>query len=164
MKNLTLKLEVKEILLQLVNTIQALTSDEYTEEIYLLANKSIGEHTRHIIELFQQLHIGYESGIVNYDNRKRDVRLQENIDFAIDSIAEIVAGLNRINKNLQIYSVYNHPETLIETNYFRELLFNLEHCVHHQAMLKIGLISLNILDVNDDLGVAKSTLLHRSKS
>ncbi len=164
MQNESLKTETKEILIQLMDSIHQLTIDEYTERISLLSNATIGEHTRHIIELFQQLFSGYQDGIVNYDNRKRDLRLQESIDFATDCIANIVVELCKENKDLKIVSLYINQEAIIHSNYERELMYNLEHCIHHQAIIKIGLVSLNRFDVDENFGVAKSTIVHKKES
>lgn len=158
-----LKTEAKDILLQLLNHINQLTIDEYTEKINLLGNSSIGEHCRHIIELFQELLLGYESGVVNYDNRKRDIRIQNNIDFASECIAHVVSSICKDNKTLKISTLYNNQESSIESNFDRELLYNIEHCIHHQAIIKIGMMSMNIMAVNEGFGVAKSTQIFREQ-
>jgi len=163
MKDMALKFEAKEILLQLAQTIQELTIDEYTEKIRLLGYASIGEHTRHIIELFQQLLIGYEKGIINYDDRKRDIHLENDIDFACECIANIISTLCKENKELQLISLYNNGETAIKSNYERELMYNIEHCIHHQAMLKIGLVLLNKSTIDKNFGVAKSTIIYKAQ-
>lgn len=102
MNNTLITLEAKTTLLQLLNCINVLTYDEYTEKFEILNGSSIGEHTRHIIELFQQLVKEYESGFLDYDSRKRDVQIQGNIDFALDYIANIIQGI----KNVLNYKLY----------------------------------------------------------
>lgn len=159
----SLTTETKQILIQLIESINKLTFDEYTVKLNLLSNSSIGEHTRHIIELFQQLFLGYNLGIVNYDNRKRDIRLQENIDFAVENLAHIIHNLEKSNKKLKLITLYNQQETKIESNYNRELMYNLEHCIHHQAIIKIALLSLKINIEDENFGLAKSTIQHRKE-
>lgn len=161
MNNLALQEEAKEVLLQLAHAIQELHHDEYTEKIPLLGNASIGEHTRHIVELFVQLQMGYATGLVNYDDRQRDVRIQENIDFATERIALIVSELCKEDRELQLVSLLNQRQSTVPTNYSRELMYNIEHCVHHQAIIKIGLLCLNRSHTEDSFGVAKSTLAYR---
>ena len=163
MKTIALKSETKATLLLLLNTIQDLTIDEYVKKIPSLGIASIGEHTRHIIELFQQLYLGYSSGLINYDNRKRDIQIQNDINFASDCITTVIAQLDKPNKNLKIVSVYNNQEYLIDSNYLRELMYNLEHCIHHQAIIKIGLLCLGKTAINETFGVAKSTILYRNE-
>jgi hypothetical protein len=163
MKSITIIVEAKETLVQLSNVIQELTFDEYLEKIPLLSNATIGEHTRHIIELFQQLVAGYCLGVINYDDRQRDLRLQTDIDFALESIATIISYLSKSDKDLTIISIYNNQSKSIRTNYFRELLFNIEHCIHHQAIIKIGLIYLNKGNVSANFGIAKSTIAYKKQ-
>lgn len=159
---MTIKLEAKNVLHQLLQTINMLSFDEYNQKIKLLSNSSIGEHTRHIIELFQQLMQGYDSGLINYDDRKRDIRIQQDIDFASETIAQIICNLNKPNKPLEIASNYIGKKDKIDSNFARELMYNIEHCIHHQAIIKIGLIELNKQDSADDnFGVAKSTIEYR---
>lgn len=163
MPNLPLLIETKNTLHQLVQTINYLSYDEYNEQITALSNATIGEHTRHIIELYQQLNYGYESGIINYDDRKRDYRLQQNIDFATEALATIIEKLEKPNKLLTLISMYNNQTKGIESNYLREVMYNLEHCIHHQAIIKIGMMQLNLQPVDESFGVAKSTLEYRKQ-
>ncbi|PZW43752.1 hypothetical protein LX95_00076 [Mesonia algae] len=161
MKVSSITTEAKLILLQLVKSINLLTLDEYTENLEVLSCSTIGQHSRHVIELFQQLSNGYDKGSINYDKRNRDIRIQNNIDFATECIAEIIKTLNRHNKKLQLISLYDNAS--IETNYYRELIYNIEHCIHHQAMLKIGLNYLGKNQMDENYGVAKSTQIYKQK-
>ena len=153
--------DAKDILIQLANTINLLNLNEYSYKIELLSNATIGEHTRHIIELFQQLLSGYESGNINYDNRKRDIRLEQNIDFAIKTIGNIITELHKENKKLKIITLSSNKQSIIKSNFERELLHNIEHCIHHQAIIKIGLLYLKKTDIHKHFGVAKSTIKYR---
>lgn len=163
MKNSELFLEAKSVLLQLVETVNQLNYDEYTLKIELLGNSTLGEHTRHIIELFQQLFIGYETANVDYDIRKRNFEIQQNVDYATECIANIICCLEKANKSLLLTSVYNNHETFIESNYLRELMYNIEHCIHHQAIIKIGLSCIGKKVTDENFGVAKSTIIFREK-
>ncbi|MEM1003407.1 MAG: DinB family protein [Bacteroidota bacterium] len=162
MKNNQLLMEIKSVLMDMVSLLKSLDYDDYTKKHPLLSDSSIGEHTRHVIELLQQLLLGYNPGEVHYENRQRDIRIQDNIDYAMDCIANIISQMNRPNKSLRLGSMVLGEETFIESNYFRELLYNLEHCLHHQAIIKVGLILLEKADeLGDNFGVAKATISYR---
>ena len=45
----------------------------------------LGEHTRHIMEMFQCLENQYDLGILNYDNRERNKIIQTETEFAIQN-------------------------------------------------------------------------------
>ena len=158
-----LQKEAKDILIQLANIINQLNFNEYNYKIALLSNATIGEHTRHIIELFQQLLSEYDSGNINYDNRKRHIRLQENSNFTTEIIENIITVIKKENKKLNITTLSNNQQSVIESNFERELLYNIEHCIHHQAIIKIGLLYLKKTDIHENFGVAKSTIKYRKK-
>ena len=166
--------EVRTVLLQLTNTLMQLHEDEYTMPLEILSNSSIGEHSRHIIELFEIPIKQYELGIIDYDNRKRNVKIQTEIDFAIECINKILAEIEKPNKPLEILFTLNTSQkadvTLsnnqiesVQSNYLREILYNLEHCIHHQAIIKIGLKYLGKNIVDENFGVAKSTINYRTQ-
>jgi hypothetical protein len=52
-----------------INLIRALTDAQYLQKIVHLGNASIGQHTRHNIELLQCATNGYSNGFVDYVNR-----------------------------------------------------------------------------------------------
>ncbi|WP_395627695.1 hypothetical protein [Daejeonella sp.] len=162
MKDKSMILEAKEALMELIESINTLSFDEYTRKISLLSNGTIGDHTRHIIELFQQLLQGYETGNVDYDKRKRNIEIQLNIDFAVESIASIIRLLEKDNKSLNLNTEWNNNEAIIETNYYRELMYNIEHCIHHQAIIKISFLLLGKNELSENFGVAKSTIKYRN--
>jgi uncharacterized damage-inducible protein DinB len=161
--NNSLTTDACEVLMQLSDCIKQLHLNEYTQKINLLSNSTIGEHTRHIIELFQQLLYGYEIENINYDNRNRDIRIQENINFAEKGIVNIIQGLEKKDKKLLLTTRCNNQETVIESNYNRELLYNVEHCIHHQASIKVALLHFGKTEIVKNLGVAKSTIEYRKQ-
>ena len=163
MKENTISIEAKDVLLQLLQSISSLSFDEYTQKIHLLSNSSIGEHTRHIIELFQQLLEGYGTASIDYDKRKRNIKIQENIDFAVECIANIICVLDKENKPLNLHIELSNFENIIETNYYRELMYNLEHCIHHQAIIKIAFLYLEKQELAENFGIAKSTIKYRDQ-
>ena len=51
----------------------------------------------------------------------------------------------------------------IPTNYFREIAYNLEHTIHHMALIKIGISEVSDLELADGYGVASSTIKYRKE-
>mgnify|MGYP006189827201 CR=1 FL=1 len=152
---------VKNNLNQIVELIQQLSNEEFCEKHSELSKASIGEHTRHIIELYQCLLQNYDNGCVNYDLRKRNVVIQTNVEEAIKNIEILLLSLDKINKNLMLVQGENPNQLIIETNYFRELLYNLEHSIHHQALIKVVLHKFKNVKVSSDFGIARSTIEYR---
>ena len=148
---------------ELVSLLNQLSNDDFTTPCKELSNSTIGEHTRHIIEMFQCLENQYENAIVNYDNRNRDFKIQTDAIFALQSIITIKNQLEKENKNLVLEQIIDGEKLHIESNYFRELLYNLEHCIHHQALIKVALLQFGINVVDKDFGVARSTIEYRKQ-
>lgn len=148
---------------ELVALLSQLSKDDYTLPCRGLSNSTIGEHTRHIIEMFQCLENQYESGIVNYDKRNRNYSIQTETDYALQCIIEIKNQLEKENKKIVLQQIVDGEELQIESNYFRELLYNLEHCIHHQALIKVAVLQLDHLQIDDDFGVARSTIEYRKQ-
>ena len=148
---------------ELVSLLNQISNDDFTTPCKGLSNSTIGEHTRHIIEMFQCLENQFETGVVNYDKRNRDYRIQTDTIFALQCIEEVKNQLEKDNKNLVLQQIVDGEELNIESNYFRELLYNLEHCIHHQALIKVAVLQLDHLQIDEDFGVARSTIEYRKQ-
>lgn len=154
---------IKRSLNELIELLNQLSNEEYSQKCQHLSNATIGEHTRHIIEMFQCLENHYESGLVNYDKRERNLKIQTDTDFAIEMIVSIKENLLKENKKIELQQIIDSDEIRIESNYFRELLYNLEHCIHHQALIKVAVLQCENVNVNEDFGVARSTIEYRNQ-
>lgn len=148
---------------ELVSLVNQLSDDDFTSPCKGLSNATIGEHTRHIIEMFQCLENQYESGIVNYDKRNRNFQIQSETAYALQCLHDIKNQLEKENKKIVLEQIVDGEELHIESNYFRELLYNLEHCIHHQALIKVAVLQLEHLQIDEDFGVARSTIEYRKQ-
>ena len=152
-----------EALNSLIHVLTQLPLNSYHASCNALSNASIGQHTRHIIELYQCLIAGYITGEIKYDDRKRDLLLENDVIVAVDAIKEIQLNLDKPDKAVKIFSEADGDAVCIESNYYREVLYNLEHCIHHQALIKVALLSLKDIQIADSFGVAPSTLQYRQQ-
>lgn len=146
--------QFKEILLQLPDGC-------YTHSCAVLSNSSIGQHTRHIIELYLCLLKGYQNADVSYDNRERNKRIEQELPFAIDQIELIQEHLEKPNKAVKVTYELCGEKTCLESNYFREVMYNLEHTIHHHALIKVGIQHFTQMELPESFGVAPSTLQYR---
>lgn len=152
---------IQNIFIQLSETINQLNNEQYTQPSKVLFNATIGQHIRHIIELFQGLEIGYESGTVNYEKRKRDLTIETNKAVAASLLNSIYQNLNKPDKDLILESNYDeHSAEIVgvNTNYYRELIYNLEHAVHHMALIRVGIMEVSEIQIPEGYGVATSTI------
>ena len=155
---------IKSVFVQLSESLRSLSDEEYAQPSRILFNATIGQHVRHIIELFLCLDKGYETGVVNYEIRKRDLRIQTDKEFADVLLHEIYSRLNRENKDLLLEGAYdeNSSELIsIHTNYYREIVYNLEHTVHHMALIRVGINEVSDIVLPEGYGVASSTIKYK---
>ena len=153
-----------EALDSLVNVLTQLpVGGSYTDSCEALSNASIGQHTRHIIELYQCLIDGYQTGNINYDGRKRNAIYENDIAESVKVIKNIRLRLEQPDKMVKIFCNTDDDSICIESNYYREVLYNLEHCIHHQALIKVALLRIKDIKIADGFGVAHSTLQYRQQ-
>ena len=144
--------------------------EQYSRKEELLSGATIGEHTRHFVEFFQCLLAQTDEGsAVNYGKRLRNKQLENDPRFALNTIEQIQKEISILDTNLSI-NVPCKIETQMDGNDLnpitttieRELLYNIEHTIHHLAIIKIGLkIVAPEISVSDHFGVAASTLEFR---
>jgi hypothetical protein len=155
---------IQELFGQIDYTLTLLNNEVYTKPSKLLYNASIGQHVRHIIELFIELNNGYENGTINYELRKRNYQIETDTHFASEQINALLKKINKPDKPLLLATDYSKTDTdsiTVQTNYYRELIYNLEHTVHHMALMRVAINEYTTIELNASFGVAVSTLKHK---
>ncbi|MBP6511912.1 MAG: DinB family protein [Bacteroidia bacterium] len=152
-----------QVLEQLVELINKLDNEQFARPLSVLSGNTIGKHIRHIIELYEQLLLGYDSGVINYDQRKRDLQIETETNYAIDKLKQInLTAENKSDKPVQLmldYSINCQVNDMVDSSYKRELAYNIEHAIHHMAIIKIAIENAYSEIVLDKaFGVAPSTI------
>jgi len=159
----------KEICIQLLDLCEKLNDKEYAQCSSLLSGSSIGKHLRHIIEFYDILKNGSEQGNVNYDGRVHCSKTEEDIGLASQRIRGIVSWLDQLseNKKLSLYMSYDRSEEdglKLESNLMRELAYNMEHAIHHMALVRVVLAQqFPHVSVDANFGVAYSTIRYNKE-
>ena len=162
-----LYLRIEALLLQLEDLLSKLSDEEYSFNIHVMDNASIGQHVRHIIEIFEVMISGHESANINYDSRPRHFDIESNRLIAVSRLQSLCLNVLQADKTLiLVHTVLIADETFsfdTISSYRRELVYNIEHTVHHLALIKIA---VNILCPNIELpqnfGYADSTIINRN--
>ena len=154
---------IRHSLDELIYLLNQLSDQDYSKSCQALSNATIGEHTRHILEMFQCLENSYNLGILNYDNRERNHQIQTETEFAKQCISAVKMGLKSENKTIYLEQAIDGLNIRIQSNYYRELLYNLEHCIHHQALIKVAVLQYDTILLNENFGVARSTIEYRNQ-
>ncbi len=141
----------------------------YSEKQELLLGASIGEHTRHFIEFFQCLldQIQGSPSVINYALRQRDYGIEQDPMHAATQVRQLQKQLNALKENQScLINCGEHLSAassyLTETNLERELLYNIDHTIHHLAIIKIGLLAKNPqFDLPPYFGYMPSTIQYQ---
>src|SRR5688572_2843434 len=140
----------------------------YQTPLELLSGSTIGQHTRHIIEFYTCLIEQSSSSVINYSKRRRDFTIESQPDHALYRVNETCEKLASLDLSLKCQldcSEHGEEGLFVDTTLSRELIYNIEHTVHHLAIIKIALKAmLPALNLPENFGVAPSTLRHRHEA
>lgn len=156
-----LKQEAIKQLLSVQSILSQIKDEDYRAPLNTIKGSSIGKHIRHVVEFYECLLFGNSNNTVNYDARNRDILLEENIKYTENFITEIIDKLEKIETNSRILLVSNYQNQAfsIESSFYRELTYNIEHTVHHLAIVSIAIpIHFGYIHLTPDFGYANSTI------
>ncbi len=152
--------------INILNNIEHGMSDVYTQIPKPLFTSSVGSHFRHLLEHYQQFFRGLESGRIDYDERQRNLAIEQTPSVAIDTTHSLIKRLqdlgsqqDRLLKSYHLSSTKPQSKKFCRSSCERELLFLQSHSVHHFAIIAATLRYFNV-NVDEQLGIAPSTIKH----
>jgi uncharacterized damage-inducible protein DinB len=153
-----------KILNQLGDLIRDIDESDFTKTSATLSGSTIAQHVRHTLEFFRCLETGYRCGVVNYDKRAHDKTIETDKQLAMNTVTHIISWISGIdehrNINLEVgYDRHGDEYISVHTNSLRELVYNIEHAVHHMAIIKIAVREMApYVSLDPDFGIAASTI------
>ena len=162
-----MKTTAKENLLQLKSLLNTISESDYIQKTEALSDATIGQHIRHILEFYLLLVSGSFLGTICYDKRERDLRIENKLSFAMETIDMLIPAIDTIREDDSVilevdYTIDGKSGNTINTTTGRELAYCIEHSIHHQAIIKAGLITMGLSALTDKhFGVAYSTIRYR---
>jgi len=166
---MTLILHNIKKLKEIKNLLVRLPPNLYTAPKEILTGATIGQHFRHILEFYFCLEKGTKSGTVCYDDRERNLLIESDVIYAVNSIENSIHFIVSLkeDKPLLLNANYSHipnEQTIIQTSLYRELAYALDHTVHHLAIVKIALSEeKDKVELDSNFGVAPSTIRYRKQ-
>jgi len=155
------------LLEQCAEVLNSLPPDAYALGDDRCLGSSIGGHVRHCLEHYGSLLAGLDAGVVDYDQRARDRRLQVNVDAGCAALRGTAAALARrltfarLDRPLQVLAEGDASDGDVTTSSIgRELGFLLSHTIHHCALIAV-MMRLRGVDTPPGFGIAPSTQRHR---
>ena len=154
----------QHILTQLRDLINTLSYEAYSSPLALLHGSSVGQHVRHTLEFYQCLFEQAPLGFVDYDARNRDLRLETDLAFCSIFVEQLMEWLSQpIEDEVLLMKVFFEGESQnVQTTLMRELIYVVEHAIHHFAIIKIALKEeFPEIELSSNFGVAYSTIKYR---
>jgi hypothetical protein len=155
------------ILSQLNHLVTQIHETDFSKPSEALSNSTVGQHLRHTLEFFICFERGFDRGVINYDKREHDKLIETDKFLALSALTRITDFVNALNHNkvlkLEVgYDLDQDEFITIDTNATRELVYNIEHAVHHMAIMKIGIREVApYVSLPYDFGVAASTVRYK---
>ncbi|HUL34435.1 MAG TPA: hypothetical protein VL128_11165 [Candidatus Eisenbacteria bacterium] len=158
-----------EVLQQGLNLLSRLDDEKYSRIARDPFNASVGGHYRHVLEHFQCLIEGMSQRVVNYDARRRNPRIENEVGYASASTGEVLRilrgwrgeTLQQSCKTMSSVGYHSGLPATIDSNAGRELAYCAAHAVHHFAIIRLICNEVGI-EVSKEFGYAPSTLKHQS--
>ncbi|WP_338768164.1 DinB family protein [Bernardetia sp. ABR2-2B] len=152
------------VLKQLNELLTQLSDTEYSAALPIISQNTIGKHVRHILEFYTCLITGIENKSVDYDARKRNLELENYTEKALETsnfVSNILLNLDK-KTELELFATLPHDRVKLASTVERELLYVLEHTIHHFAIIKIAVKNeFPHVKIADEFGVAYATLQHQ---
>lgn len=121
-----------------------------------------GKHVRHITDHYEAFSCGLETGVIDYDMRSRasaQEKCQMNTALTINRIQTDILESSLSDKTLKLSSTVTESATQpykLVTSVRRELVYLLNHTIHHTAMISLLARLHGVCDIPAG-GVAPST-------
>lgn len=158
-----------ELLSQLDAIIDACKSDDFSKPLPELSGATFGQHVRHTLEFFICLYDARNNLKVNYDHRKHDRHIETDKKLARSVIRSIVDFLQQNTTDFDLtfeanYMQEDDQDVQMKSSFFRELAYNIEHAIHHMALMKVAVNqTLSYIDLPPNFGVAASTVRYLTR-
>lgn len=154
------------VLKQLAEVIERLGDSQYTQKPVGVVQSSLGAHVRHCLDHVRALLAAFESGDLNYDDRRRGTPVEASRCCALAEVDELVAELRALPAGS-----LDHPISMsilfdgdgepveVQTSFGRELAYTLSHTIHHNALMAAMVATLGGW-LPERFGYAPSTVKH----
>jgi uncharacterized damage-inducible protein DinB len=151
-----------EILKQLEAFVLQLKDEDYSMPLALLSENTLAKHIRHVLEMYEEMLTGVSSGLINYDARKRNLLIEHNRQYTLQYIMELTERIAALESDSALRLAVSYDtggeSVIVKTSLNRELSYNIEHAIHHMAILQITVKHLfPYMVLPEGFGVAFST-------
>ena len=153
---------LRELLEEMRSMIEHIDDESYTAPARRRSGGGIGGHVRHCLDHVSALVAGTRTGLCAYDRRARGTAVETRRLAALHCILDLEADLLRLNSHFDVpVDVETQVDTegafLVTTSTIgRELLFVINHTIHHNALIA-HLLDERAIDMGPRFGLAPAT-------
>lgn len=156
------------ILGQLKSLVKQFSDSDYSKPLDILSGNSIGKHVRHVVEFYECLLKGLHQSEINYDKRERNLQLETNVSYTVQLVESIMIAIeqHKNDSKITLTVIYeDEVECNVDSTYYRELVYNIEHAIHHFAILSIAVKnSFPEIMLAPNFGTAYSTIQYQEST
>src|SRR6266508_3374059 len=87
---------IAEVLRQGESLLNSLSDEDYTRKLPAVFGSTVGGHYRHCLDHFQSLLRGLDAYEINYDNRERNCRIEDDRAFALSETQRILRAFGSV--------------------------------------------------------------------
>ncbi len=146
--------------------LRTLTDEQYVFHDSPYIQSSIGQHFRHVIDMYMALVMGKSTGYIDYDIRRRGASVERSRQQAIAELEHVkrhISGylqqVGMVSEMVDVKTEVTVDEThsvTIRSSLIRELVFTSSHAVHHYALISV-IAKIQGVAIDASLGVAPAT-------
>lgn len=145
-----------------VKLLKSITDSEYSDKSIAPYYSSIGTHMRHVLDVFSCIFNGLDVNNIDFSDRKRNVRAEEEIEEGLKYFEEVLSNLHHLNlKDLQ--KLINVTDDLglgsvtVQYTLGAALVQAHSHAIHHFASVGYIIYQLGIQLPDEDFGYNPTT-------
>ena len=156
--------------------LDGLSDSDYGQAFEPYFSAATGKHMRHILDHYLKFFDGFPAASVDYDQRDRDERIENERQFAMETIRSIQSQLRALGKTLladpglesrpltvRLCTSASNPQSgEVTSSLERELIFLHGHTTHHYAIIA-AILKMLECPVSSDFGIAPSTLVYEGQ-
>lgn len=169
MKRSPLNSAAAEVLAQGETLLRSFNDNNYTRKLPAAFHSAVGQHYRHCLDHFECMLRGFNADAIDYDDRDRDPRIENDRAFAITETRRLQKACESIPVSfldcpINVRSKVNYElaaAPLITSTVGRELTYAVAHAIHHYALIAVMCGMLGVR-VPPGFGVAPSTLNYQA--
>jgi uncharacterized damage-inducible protein DinB len=158
-----------EGLAQISQLLECLSASDYVA-ITPYSSSTVGAHVRHVLDHFSALRLAlidnHRDVAVNYNRRHRQSLIENDLTAAKHALsdlcnwlasAELTDGPIRVHSEISVETTCDY---LFLSTINREILYLINHTVHHAAYMRVIANQLGV-DTHNSLGIAPATGSYR---